>query len=123
MATAVTSCQQFNPDTDCPRNNFDDLTCDELLTCMNHMAYAVRSGKSGVKGLKDRFAEQTNGPCGHTTNTWKNHDDQIRGQQDKLNDYTALYQSNCGDPPEDIMDWATKPRPQAADWAPAPGSI
>lgn len=121
----ITTCPLFNPNRDCPRTGFETLACDKLLTCMNHAVNAKRQGTNGVQGLKRRFDEQIHGPCGPNNGprTWKNHDDQIEGNQDKLTDYAEHYSKKCGEPPSEVLDYATKRRPQPHEWKGTPGKI
>lgn len=127
MPGIATSCPEFDPDCDCPKTgnpDFQKLNCDQLLICMNHAVNGVREGKSGVQGLKKRFDEQIHGPCGpdNGPDTWKKHDDQIKGNQDKLADYADRFEEKkCGEVPGEILDYATKPRPQREDWDPEAG--
>lgn len=92
---------------------------------MNEFVYRDKrapgnKGTGGHHGLKNRFREQENGRCRPGTKSWKNHDDEIRGLQNKLKRYAKRYTENCldshGPIPKEIDDFATRSRPEKEDW-------
>lgn len=114
MSAVVQCCEPPDPCKEL-RDKIDELINRNKRT----------EGNGGTHGLKWRFEEQIYGANGPNTTSWANHDKAIKEQQaglrDRLNDWNK---NNCGEKnplPENAWEWATKPRPQAADWV-APAS-
>jgi len=120
MGGVMPCCGQ--PGLECPNDNrvVRKLACPQLLACMNEFVNrnkrAPENNGGGRHGLKHRFEEQENGKCRPGTDSWKNHDDEIRGLQDKLLKYALTYQKSCKEPPAEVLDYVTRPRPQSKDW-------
>lgn len=112
MAGAVVNCAPGGPPDPCSK------LAQEINDFINRVKEA---GAGGIKGLKQRFAEQVApGASGPGTPAWVRHDEQIKTQQrglrDRLNNFNK---NNCGGKvpiPADAWDWATKKPPALAEW-------
>jgi len=90
---------------------------DELINRNKHSDPPSQVLNGDVHGLRYRFAEQINGRDGPGTQSWIEHDEQIRGQQEKLQRELEEYERNgCGPPPPGAWSWATRPRPSEGDY-------
>jgi len=98
---SVQQCEQFSKEA---RKKARDMDCDELLEKINELTSCERQGRSGTKGLEQRFRDYlgddaTHGPA-------------IENQQRGLRTYIDEYVSRgCGDPPSKAYEFANKPLP------------
>jgi hypothetical protein len=99
------------------------VPCPDLLACMEEFVNRnkrtlPKPQRGGTHGLKYRVPEQKAGRCRPGTKSWEDHQDLIRGLVDKLFAYVQEFAKRCGDPPAEILDWATNPDvlPTDDDW-------
>lgn len=94
--------------------------CDDLKGAIDKLVNAeTKQEGKGTQGVKKRFDQQIHGAHPPGTDSWNNHDDQIKGLQNKLIRYMERYVAKgCGELPPDSMEYATRPRPTAADHRP-----
>ncbi|MGH9582930.1 MAG: RHS repeat-associated core domain-containing protein, partial [Bryobacteraceae bacterium] len=83
--------------------------CSEQLQAMMNLIYAVRpSGTSAYKGLAQLFNQIGRMSMGARAG----HNIQFLNRQRQLQRMINNYRnSGCGEPPSDVMDWATRPAP------------
>jgi len=96
-----------------------DPLCDDLAKQIDKLINRDKRihGDKGAHGLKHRFPEQINGQNGPSTESWKTHEDQIKGSQKKLLKMLKHYKDNgCGPPPPSAYSWATRPVPKPSEW-------
>jgi hypothetical protein len=86
---------------------------DELI---NRNKHNFGDGQTGRHGLRYRFDEQANGINGPGTESWRNHHDEIKRQQNYLKNRLKDWDdSNCsnkgGGLPVGAWSWASAPAP------------
>lgn len=94
-------------------------SCLQLLNEINELICRDKHNfrGNGTHGLTHRFKEQINGKNGPGTQSWINHENQIRGQQKGLRCRLYAYMCNgCGGPPPNAWYYATRPAPVASEW-------
>jgi RHS repeat-associated protein len=103
----------------CPPNKCDDK--DKKLAEMNRQIEAIRGNKaSDFKGLAQRMSQYLGSKPGEGYAD-PGHVEQYNNIQNHLIELIRDYiNSGCGDPPDSILDWATKPLPKLTP-SPGPG--
>ena len=118
-----------------------DAGCKKLVEYIENLIGEGKTGKTnGIRGLEERFSQQTKGgglgatgapnapfdrgpnlqlnfPSG--SNSWMRHDKEIEQQQNNLNEALDKHDEKCkGGPPTPggAREWAKKTRPSPADW-------
>jgi len=93
--------------------------CEKLRKEIDDLLYRNKRelGNGGTHGLVHRFAEQINGQNGPGTSSWQTHEDTIKNQQEALRKRLREWdKNNCGDPPPNAWQWASRPVPQTKEW-------
>ena len=79
-------------------------TCTQLLEKINELMDKEKVGRSGTKGLIQRFRDYKGDDIGHGV--------AIRNQQRTLSEYLDAYKENgCGDPPSGAQELVDRPVP------------
>ncbi|WP_219727964.1 hypothetical protein [Tabrizicola aquatica] len=95
--------------------------CQCLADKINELVNRSKApGAGGTRGLVERFAQQVApGAQGPGTTGWINHENEIRTQQDTLQQHLDEHDGRGCPPgglPAGARSWANKPVPSPADW-------
>jgi len=100
------------------RNCIGDI-CQCLAEKINELISAEKTGGSGTRGLVSRFAQQVQpGAQGPGTDSWRNHETEIRNQQRNLDQHLDEFDGRgCGGGiPVNAREWVNRPLPTLSQW-------
>jgi hypothetical protein len=90
------------------RKRARDMSCEELLEEINKLTDTEKKGRSGPKGLKQRWRDFKNDDEGHRKGIF----DQTRSLRTYLDEYVSRDNPPCGPPPAISVELAERELPE-----------